>query len=53
MSISAPRPPQTLPFTAKVRSTCAQLMRIQARVKHHVVMTQRTPDPTHTCTTLR
>ena len=36
VSISATRPLQTLPFTAKVRSACAQLMRTQACVQQHV-----------------
>jgi hypothetical protein len=37
-----------LPFTGKVRSTYAQLVRTQVRVQHHVVVTQHTPDTTHT-----
>ena len=52
MSISAPRRPHILPFTAKVCSTCAQLVRIQARHREHVVMTRDTPDTTHPPTTL-
>ena len=48
MSISAHRPPQTLPFTAEMRNACAQLMRTQVCVQHHVVKTQHTPDTTHT-----
>ena len=48
MNSSAHRRPEMLPFTAKVCSTCAQLMRIQARVQHHVVMTRDTSDHPHT-----
>ena len=48
MNNSAPRPPQTLAFGARVRSTCTQLMRTQARVQQHVVKTQHTSDHPHT-----
>ena len=45
MNNSACRPHQTLPFGARVRNACAQLMRTQARHRAHVVTTQHTPDP--------
>ena len=48
MNSSAHRRPQMLPFTAKVRTTCAQLMHTQARVQQHVVKTQHTSDHPHT-----